>query len=73
MECTACLVTAEISATRGSTLGCYRTYMVKCMVLKLTGGNFLGRLSKLPIRSGVDEGFGIHASSATSNKEGSLA
>lgn len=73
MECTECLVTVEISATRGSTLVCYRTYMVKFMVLKLTGGSRLGRLSKPPIRSGVDEGFGIYASSATSNKEGSLA
>lgn len=43
------------------------------MVLKLTGGDRLGRLSELPIRSGVDEDFAIHASSATSSKEGSLA
>ena len=67
------LVIVEISATICSTLCCCRKYMVKwCMMLKLTGGDRLGRLSELPIRSGV-EGFAAHASSATSSKEGSLA
>lgn len=43
------------------------------MRLKLTGGDRLRRLSELPIRSGVYEGFAVHASSPTSSREDSLA
>lgn len=31
------------------------------MVLKLTGGDRLGRLSKLPVRPGTDDGIALHA------------
>lgn len=34
------------------------------MVLKLTGGDCLGRFSKLPIRPSIADGIAIHASSA---------